>query len=149
MAFKSGVVTEDWRSAVIVPLHKDKGEKTECSNYRGISLLSVAGKIYAVHKVTVGLIEDEQIFTLKQIGEKAHEKKCTVYVCFMDLEKAYDRVNREALWQVLRMHDVDGKLLNSIKSMNLNSLACVIVKGGESECFRIHSGVRQGCIMSP
>ena len=35
---------------------------------------------------------------------------------FMDLEKAYDRANREALWQVLRMYDVEGKLLNGIKS---------------------------------
>ena len=39
----------------------------------------------------------DQIFTLKQIGEK----KCRMYVGFMDLEKAYDRVNREVLWQVL------------------------------------------------
>ena len=35
--------------------------------------------------------------TIKQIGEKVHEKKGKVYVGFMDLEKAYDRVNREAL----------------------------------------------------
>ena len=40
---------------------------------------------------------------LEQIGEKAREKKCRVYVGFIDLEKAYDRVSREALWQVLRM----------------------------------------------
>ena len=59
------------------------------------------------------------------------------------------RVNREALWQVLRMYDVDGKLLNGIKGMYVNNLACVRVKGGESGCFRINSGVRQGCIMSP
>ena len=65
-----------------------------------------------------GLIYDEQggfrvgrgcvnqIFTLKQIGKKGWEKKCKVYMGFMDLEKAYDRVSREALWQVLRMYDV-------------------------------------------
>ena len=39
MAFESGVVPEEWRYAVIVPLYKDKGERTECSNYKGISLL--------------------------------------------------------------------------------------------------------------
>ena len=47
MSFESGVVPEDWTFAVIVPLYKGKGESTECKNYRGISLLSVGGKIYA------------------------------------------------------------------------------------------------------
>ena len=63
--------------------------------------------------------------------------------------KGYDRVNREALWQVLRTYNVGGKLLNGIKSMYVNSLTCVSVKGSESECLRINSGVRQGCIMFP
>ena len=47
------------------------------------------------------------------------------------------------------MHDVGGKLFSGIKSMYADSSACVRVKGGESERFRIDSGVRQGCIMSP
>ena len=45
----------------------------------------------------------------------------------MDLEKAYDKVNREVLWYVLRLYDVGDKLLNGIKSMN----ACIRVKEGE------------------
>ena len=48
---------------------------------------------------------------------------------FIALEKGYDRVNREALWQVLRIYDVGGKLLNGILSMYIDSLACVRVKG--------------------
>ena len=133
MAFESGVVPENWRSVVIVTLYKDKGKRTECSNYRGINLLSVAVKIYAgilvdrVYKVTEGLINDEQerfkagrgcvykTLTLKKIGEKAREK-------------ANKRVNREALWWVLRMYDVRGKLLNGINSIYVNSLACGRVK---------------------
>ena len=111
--------------------------------------------------MTYGIIDDElggftsgrgcvdQIYILKQIGEKARERKYRVYVGFMDLEKAYDRVNREALRQVLRMYDVGGKPLNGIKSMYVNSLVCVRIKGCESKCFRIGSGVRQVCIMSP
>ena len=92
-AFESGVVPEDWRSAVIFPIYKNKGKRNECSNYRGICLLSVVGKIYAgilvdrVCKLTEGLSEDkqggfragrgcvDQTFTMKQIGEKAQEKK--------------------------------------------------------------------------
>ena len=90
----------------------------------------MVGKICAgifvdrVRRVTGGLIDDDQgcfragmgcvdqIFTLKQIGEKTRERKCRVYVGFLDLEKAYDMVNREALWQVLRMYDVGGKHLS-------------------------------------
>ena len=53
-----------------------------------------------------------KIFTLKIISGKASENKYRVYVSFMDLEKAYDRINREEVWQILRMYDVDGKLLN-------------------------------------
>ena len=47
------------------------------------------------------------------------------------------------------MYDVGGKLLSGIKSTYVDSLACVRVKGGESERFRIDSGVGQSCIMSP
>ena len=63
----------------------------------------------------------DQIFTLKQIGEKSREKKRRLYVSFIDLEKAYDRANREALWQVLRMYNVGDKLLSGIKSMYADS----------------------------
>ena len=41
---------------------------------------------------------------------------------FIDLEKEYDRVNREALWQVLRMYNLGDKLLGGIKSMYVDSL---------------------------
>ena len=46
----------------------------------------------------------DQIFTLKQISEKTREKNI-VFVDFIDSEKAHDKVNREALWQVLRMYE--------------------------------------------
>ena len=66
MAFESGIMPENWRSAVIVRLYKGKGERTECKNYRGTNLLSVVGKICAgilVDRflgVTGGLIDDDQ-----------------------------------------------------------------------------------------
>ena len=64
-----------------------------------------------------------------------------MYVSFTDLEKVYNRVHRETLWEVLRMYDVGGKHLSGIKSMYVDSSACVRIKGGESEQFRIDSGV--------
>ena len=60
---------------------------------------------------------------------KRHKrKKHKVYVGFMDLGKVYDKVNRETIWQMMTIYDVDGKLLNGIKNMNVNSLASVRVK---------------------
>ena len=41
-----GRVLKDWQRAVIVPFYKGKGDKMECKNYRGISLLSIPGKVY-------------------------------------------------------------------------------------------------------
>ena len=72
--------------------------------------------------MTWGLIDDErwgfragkgcvdQIFTLKQMVEKSQGKKRKVYVVLINLEKAYNGVNREALWQVLRMYEVGVNL---------------------------------------
>ena len=65
------------------------------------------------------------------------------------MEKAYDRVNSEALWQVLRMFDVGGTLQSRNKNIYFNVLACVRAKGSESEYFHSDSGVRQDCIISP
>ena len=62
---------EDWRSAVIASLYKGKGEKTECKNYRSISLLNVVGKINAgilEDRVTEGLIDDEEVSFRKGRG---------------------------------------------------------------------------------
>ena len=89
---------EDWRSAAIVTLQVW---------FEKISAGIIVGR---VRRVTGGLIDDDQggfragkgcvdqIFSLKQIAEKAREKKRRVYVDFIDLEKTYGRVNREALW---------------------------------------------------
>lgn len=46
LAWKQRKAPDKWRRAIIVPLHKGKGSKNECNNYREISLLSVPGKVY-------------------------------------------------------------------------------------------------------
>ncbi len=53
-----------------------------------------------------------------------------LYAAFMDLEKAYDRVDREALWNVLYIYGVGGQLLKGIQSFYREANACVRV-GGE------------------
>ena len=67
----------------------------------------------------------------------------------MDLDKAYDKVCREELWEALRRYGVSGGLLRVIKSMYQASEACVRVDGEVSEWFEVKQGVRQGCPLSP
>ncbi len=66
LVWEQSEVSEDWRKAIIVPLYKGKGKGEECNNYRGISLLSVPGKIYGrilnerMMKITDKSVGDEQ-----------------------------------------------------------------------------------------
>ena len=165
--FESGCVPGDWKSACIVPLYKGKGDRRECGSYRGISLLSVVGKVYGrvlierVIECTDEAIGEEQcgfrsgrgctdqIFVVRQVCEKMLEKHREVFWAFMDLEKAYDRIDREALWQVLGIYGVGGCVLRGIQSFYEGSTACVRVGSDMSESFDVTVGLRQGCVMSP
>ncbi len=72
-----------------------------------------------------------------------------LYTAFMDLEKAYDRVDRKALWNVLKIYGVGRQLMEGIKAFYREAIACVKVDGELSDSFATRVGVRQGCVMSP
>ena len=130
----STLESHKWSEAIIVPIYK-KGSRAECSNYRGISLLSVVGKIYArvvcdrLRLITDAVLMDEQggfrvrrgcvdqIFAVRQVTEKVIEKDKVVYAAFVDLEKAYDSVSWSKLWVALRDYGVKGKLLAAVQSL--------------------------------
>ncbi len=63
----------------------------------------------------------------------------------MDLEKAYNRVDREALWSVLKIYGVSGQLLKWKQAFQREANACVRVGGKFSKGFAVEVGVRQGC----
>ena len=67
----------------------------------------------------------------------------------MDLEKAYDKIGREVLWDILGKYGLGGKLLDAIKSFYRNSRACVKMDGRKRNFFEVKVGLRQGCVMSP
>ena len=81
--------------------------------------------------------------------EKYLTKGKDVYFAFLDLEKAYDRVDRDAMWDVLRLYGIGGRLLRGVKSLYMGSKACVRVGNEVSEWFPVRVGLRQGCVMSP
>ena len=119
VAWKLGKTSRDWQTGVILPIFK-KGDHKQCTNYRGTSLFSLPGKVYAkslerkCRKIVESKLEDgqcafrlgrstmDQIFTLKQIFERSWKYGKDLFACFFDLEKAYDRVPRDNLWKVLR-----------------------------------------------
>ena len=67
----------------------------------------------------------------------------------MDLEKAYDTIDRHGMWQMLRVYTVAGKLLKAVQSYYIDSAACVRMGNVVSEWFPVNFRLRQGCFMSP
>ena len=99
--WKFGKISRDWQTGVIIPIFK-KGDRKQCTNYRGISLLSLPGKVYAkclarkCREIVESKLEDGQYSfrpgcsTTDQILEKSWEYGKDLIACFVDLEKAYD-----------------------------------------------------------
>ncbi len=91
----------------------------------------------------------DAIFALRQISEKTIEYNPNLYLVFVDQEKAFDRVNRDKLWQALEQYDIKGKLLDNIRAFYANSRSAVRTTSGTSDWFPVTSGIRQGCVLSP
>ena len=159
-------VPEDWRDAVVIPLFK-KGDRKVCDNYRPISLLSVAGKVLVMilEKRMREIIEPQlaegqcgfrrdrgtvdQIFVTRMISEMAVQHRVMLYASFVDLSKAFDSVPRDKMWDMLRQLGIPEKLIRLVQELYRDLQARVRAEDGLSEAFKVDTGVRQGCILSP
>lgn len=164
--FEEENIPDEWGKAVIVPIHK-KATKTDCSNYRGISLLSIPGKIYTkilqqrLRKYAEEILGEEQagfrmgrstidqIFTIRQIIEKYSAANKKVYHNFIDFRQAFDSIWQEGLWQALRFYGIPEKLVTLLEKLYSKSLSAVRVDGELTDWFSIMIGTRQGCCLSP
>ena len=72
-----------------------------------------------------------------------------LYVAFIDLTKAFDTVNREALYMALLKIGCPPKLLSLIRSFHQDMKGTVQFDGNLSEPFDIRNGVKQGCVLAP
>ena len=159
-------IPQEWKNAILIPLHKKKDRKV-CDNYRGIALLSVPGKVLSLillerleNIIDPQLLESQcgfrqgrgtidQIWLTRQIIERAVEYETAAYLCFVDLTKAYDSVDRAALIAILKSYKVPRQLIDIIQEMYTNTWCQVRTAEGTSEEFQVQSGVRQGCVLSP
>ena len=156
--------------AVFLLCEKAWGEEKlpkDWRNYRGITLLSIVGKVYAqvINERLVRwsesnkiLVEEQggfrpqrgcpdQIFSLVEILQNRGKKG--TFCCFIDVKKAFDRVFRAGLWKRLAEEGVRGKLWRVLKSIYETVESCVVIDGRLSDWFPIDTGVRQGCVLSP
>ncbi|KAK3520727.1 hypothetical protein QTP70_031452 [Hemibagrus guttatus] len=138
IAWRSGTVPLDWATGVVVPLFK-KGDRRVCSNYRRITLLSLPGKVYS-------RVLERRVRPL--VEPRIQEEQC-VHMCFVDLEKAFDRVPRGILWEVLWEYGVRGPLLRAVRSLYNRSRSLVRIASCKTDLFPVHVGLRQGCPLSP
>ena len=167
LCWREGEVPQDMRDANIITLYKNKGDRSDCNNYRGISLLSIVGKAFArvVLKRLQVLAERvypesqcgfrakrstiDMVFSVRQLQEKCREQGKPLFMAFIDLTKAFDLVSRKGLFRILEKIGCPPTLLNVIRSFHDDMKGTVVYEGSNSEEFTISSGVKQGCVLAP
>jgi hypothetical protein len=157
---------EQWKESIIVPIYK-KGNKTDCSNYRGISLLSTSYKILFnifLSRLTPYVDEiigdhqcglrrnrsaTDQIFCIRQILKKKWEYNGTVHQLFTDFRKAYGSVTRDVLYKILIEFGLPRKLVRLIKMCLHETYSTIRIGKHLSGAFPIKNGLKQGDALSP
>ena len=119
IVFTSGVIPSSWTEGIICPIYKNKGDATNPDNYRGITVLSCFGKSFTsvlnyrlncyLESMTVlceeqagfkkGYSTMDHNFNLKCLADLYLHRSKHLLCVFIDYRKAFDSVNRLALWQ--------------------------------------------------
>ena len=81
--------------------------------------------------------------------EKAREFQKNIYFCFIDYAKAFDNVDHNKLWRILKEMGIPDHLTCLLRNLYAGQEATVRTGHGTTDWFRIGKGVRQGCILSP
>nr|VZI51647.1 unnamed protein product [Spirometra erinaceieuropaei] len=135
-------VPQDFKDATIVHLYKRKGNRQICDNHRGISLLNIAGKIFARillnhlnNHLEQGLLPESQcgfhrhrgttdmIFAARQLQEKCQEMRTHLYSTFVDLTKAFNTVNREGLWKIMQKFGCPKRFTQMVRQLHDGMMA--------------------------
>ena len=166
--WEEGKIPQDLKDANIVHIYKRKGNCRSCDNHRGISLLSIAGKILArvlLNRLLGHLEQDllpesqcgfragrgtvDMIFAARQLQEKCQEQHCDLYTTFVDLTKAFDTVSREGLWKIMEKFGCPEKFTTMVRQFHDGMMVRVLDDGETSNAFPVTNGVKQGCVLAP
>ena len=157
---------QDWKRSVFIPIPK-KGNNKECSNYHTIALISHASKVmlkilqarlqqYVIQELPhgqarfrIGRGTRHQIDNIHRIIEKKREFQKNIDFCFIDYAKAFDCVDHNRLWKILKVMGIPDYLICLLRNLYAGEEATVRTGHGTTDWFQIGKGVRQGCILSP
>ena len=157
---------KDWKRSVFVPILK-KGNVKECSNYHEVALISHSSKImlkilqarfqqYMNHElpdVRAGFRKGrgtrDQIAIIHWIIKKARAFQKNIYFCFIDYNKAFDGVNHNKLWKILKEMGTPDHLACLLRNLYAGQEATVRTGHGTTNWFQIGKRVCQGRILSP
>ncbi|KAI5715694.1 hypothetical protein M8J77_020891 [Diaphorina citri] len=164
--YDTGIWPDELTKTILLPLPK-KPNANQCKDYRTISFICHITK--AITRILIKRIEgkieehlgDDQfgfrkgrgtkdaMGCLRLLGEKMMEMKKKLYICFIDWEKAFDRVNWNILMKILKEIGLKWKDRRLIRELYKNQKVIVRLEDEETEEVIIGRGVRQGCCMSP
>ena len=155
---------QDQKRSVFIPIPK-KGHAKECSNYRTIALhtskvmlkiLQASLQQYVNHElpdVQAGLRKGrgtrDLIANIRWIIEKAREFQKNIYFCFIDYAKAFDCVNHNKLWKILKEMGIPDHLTSLLRNLYAGQEATVRTGHRTTDWLQIGKGVRQSYILSP
>jgi len=162
---KERSIHEDWKSSVVLPIYKGKGDPMECGSYRGIKFLEhamkVVGRIFEYRIRQQIEIDDMQfgfmkgkgttdaIFMARYMQENFRVKGKKLSFGFVDFEKAFDRVPREMISWAMRKWGVEEWLAFAVISMNTGAKTAVRTVYGNSTGFEVKVGMHQGSALGP
>ena len=103
--------------------------------------------------VQVGFRKDrgtrDQITNICWIMENVREFQKNIYFCFIDYAKAFDCVDHNKLWKILKEMGIPDHLACLLRNLYAGQEETVRTEHGTTDCFQIGKGVCQGCILSP
>lgn len=164
--YSTGNIPKEWLESTFITIPKKVNPK-KCNDYRTISLMSHLLKTFLkiMHRRLYALCEEhmgntqfgfrkatgtrEALFCTQVLIQRCRDVSCDVHICFIDYQKAFDRVKHQKLIKILRKIGIDDKDLRIIENLYWNQTARIKHKGEISKEIKIQRGVRQGCILSP
>lgn len=157
-------VPTEWKLSTLIMMFK-KGDKQEPSNYRGIALLNTTLKLTTrllANKILAHTtLSDEQqgfrkgrscndaIFIIRQVKEKAVEWNKPAFLSFVDLRKAFDRVQLQDITSILRKRNIASDIINTIRDIYNNNELQLAIAEQRTDPIKVGTGVRQGDSLSP